>query len=602
MLEKHDRKFSVSFISFLLIPTALFIFLYVMFEHSTNKRNLPKIVVTDNDLAIRGNIISGDGYRVANSQKLYKATIDVRNLDPHKKDLFIKLYSIYTGDSEKRIRELINKAKTIAVLSYKIDEKTAAHLKKLSKKLMQKKVFIPYGDRTYTIGLNVIESGEKREFLAGNSLTPLIGYNKKIDVKGITKVEGMKGIEKFYEDFLSAGTNLEIKGNRDIGGSIILEKNSKISDRIDGYDAVLNVSLALQTQIENMLDIARKQYNADEILLGIMDSKSGKILTLASSRRYLPNDIKEKDLKALNSTATEYAYEPGSVMKPILLSIALENSKTNPNEMIKTYGGKYSLGKHTITDTHPADQMSVTDIIVHSSNIGMIVLSSRLSEQAIYEGLVNFGFSKNTGIDMPYEQHGIIPTMSMLKNETYKATVSYGYGLQTTFIQLLNAYNIFNNGGIMITPRIVSTLERNGEIYNINEPEIIQVISPATAQKIKNMLVQTVERGTGRKAHTDGLEIGGKTGTARIAAKTGGYSDKYNSTFIGFANDANHNYTMGVFVKEPQKGSYYAAQNALPIFKNAIDIMVKNGFLSPIQNDNSNKNNHDKKELDNIKD
>ena len=143
-------------------------------------------------------------------------------------------------------------------------------------------------------------------------------------------------------------------------------------------------------------------------------------------------------------------------------------------------------------------------------------------------------------------------------------------------------------------------MELNGELKSINEPEIKQIIAPTTAQKIKNILVQAVERGTGRKAYTTGLEIGGKTGTARVA-KNGGYSQTYNSSFMGFVNDANTSYTMGVFVKEPKHGSYYAAQNALPVFKNAVEIMIKNNFLKPIQTQQI-KENTDKIELDNIKD
>ena len=600
-IHKQNNPIKLSrVIRFLIIPFSMLILLFVFYLHSTKDRNLPKLEVTDKDLAIRGNIISKDGYRIANSRKLYKATIDTRNLDPNKKDLFIRLYCIYTNDSEKRVKELIERSKSIVVLSYSIDEKTAAHLKQLAKKLNQKRVFIPVGTHNYTVGLNVLESGENREFLARNSLTPLIGYNRKIDIDGITKIIGVKGIEKYYNDFLSAGKNLVILGKRDIGGNIILSKDSTISKRQDGYDVLLNISLSLQSQIENMLDLSREKYNADEILLGIMESKTGKILTLASSRRYMPNAITKNDYNALNSTATEYAYEPGSVIKPIVLSIALEEGKTNPTEMINTHNGKYQLASRTITDTHPAAKMSTTDVIVYSSNIGMIEISKRLNAQSIYEGIVNFGLSLRSGIDLPYEQRGVIPTISMLGNETYKATISYGYGLQATFIQLLNAYNVFNNGGISITPRIVSNLQLNGELKSINEPEIRQIIAPATAQKIKNILVQAVERGTGRKAYTIGLEIGGKTGTARVA-KNGGYSQAYNSSFMGFVNDGSASYTMGVFVKEPKRGSYYAAQNALPIFKNAVEIMIKNGFLKPIETKPT-KENTDKTELDNIKD
>lgn len=581
---KKDTRTSTTFIVFILSPLILGIFLITANYWSKTARNLPKLESSEKNTALRGKIITADGYDVASSQKLYKSMIDTRSIDKNKLDMFVRLYCIYTGDNEQRIKNTIKKSDGAVVLSYKIDAKTAVRLKELNRKLNQRKVFVSFqtkdGNSNPPIAMSIIESGERREFLVKNSLTPVLGYIKKIEVDNITKVAGVKGIEKFYDYYLSPVKDQFIKGPRDLGNNIILEKSTQKAKRIDGYNAHLNIPLKLQKQVEKLLSQKSLEYDTKEIVVGIIESKTGKVLTLATTSRYNPENITRQDYKNLNLTATEYAYEAGSVMKPIVFSIIYNEGKVKLNEKIYTYNGSYKLGQRTIKDTHPEKLMSPEDIIAFSSNIGMIMLSSRLNGQEFHNGLINFGLSQKTEIDLPYEQSGNIPGINELNNKVYKATTSYGYGLQTTFIQLLNAYTVFNNDGYIENPRIVNELENEGKIYKLNENEKKEVIKKETANIVRDILIQTVQKGTGRKAKTEGLIVGGKTGTARIASR-GGYSSLYNSSFFGFANDKNRSYTIGVLVREPKKGSYYAAQNALPIFKNLINILVDDGYLTP---------------------
>ncbi len=604
---QRDKSSSVGMIivMFIFVPAALFVFLAILYFWGSTERKLPRLDVNETNSAIRGAIIAKDNYVAANSVKLYKVSVDARSIDKNKLDLFVRLYCIYTGDSEKRVKSAIEGSGGTTVLSYKIDAKTAVHLKELAYKLNLKKVFVSFigsnGRLNPPIRMSVSESGEKRSYNVGDSLTPLIGYINKKEVDGITKVSGIKGIEKYYEYYLAPVRDEFIVGPRDIGGNIILERSSKKTGRIDGYNVRLSVPLTLQRKIERLSDEGADNYDAREIVVGIMNSKTGKILSLATNARYDPSNITKNDLKNLNFTASEYAYEVGSIMKPIIFAIAYDAKAVKPGEIINTYNGSYKLGTRTIRDTHPAKQMSGEEIIIHSSNIGMIKISERLEGQAIYDGLMNFGMSQKTGIDLPYEQSGNIPSIKSLNNKIYKATISYGYGAQMTFLQMLNAYTVFNNGGVMISPRLVENLENNGKTYTVNESETRQVISKTTADVIKGILIKTVESGTGRKGRVAGLQIGGKTGTARIA-KGGGYSSAYNSSFFGFANDADTSYTIGVLVREPKRGSYYAAQNALPIFKRAVGILIEEGYLKPAADANATQKVEIKDEAVEIKD
>ena len=596
MQIKKDNKLGSWLIKFLLTPIILLIFLTVVFYWSSSQRNLPKLQSSDKTSAVRGSIISLDGYKVARSQKLYKVEVDTRSIDKDKLDLFVKLYTIYTNDKPKRVKKLIQNTKGRVVLSYKISPKIATHLKELAHTLNQKKVFISFmtkdGKFHPPIGMSIIESGENRRYLANDSMSPFLGYIKKVEVDDITRVRGVKGVEKFYDYYLFATKDQILKGPRDIGNNIIIEKNSIKSIREDGYDAILNIPLKLQKEIELLLSKNALKYDATEIVAAIMNSKTGEILTLATSMRYNPSNITRKDYDALNLTATEYPYEPGSVIKPIIFSIVYENNKVGLNDIINTHNGSYKLGSRIIKDTNPQKSLSATDVVVKSSNIGMIEITSKLDNIKLFEGLLKYNLSNKTGIDMPYEQAGNIPTLNMLQNTSNKATISYGYGLQATFMQILNAFAIYNNDGVMITPRVVKYLQKDGKIYNLNEPAIKEVISKKTADAIKHILIETVNKGTGRKAITKGLVVGGKTGTARIAQK-GEYTRLYNSSFFGFANDGNVSYTIGVLVREPKKGSYYAAQNALPVFKEIIDLLIKDNYLKPFKDENFEEIDHE---------
>ena len=580
----NQNKSKKIFLLYGLIGIGFLIFLSVMLLTVLKSRHLPSLYTKNSSKAQRGSIISADGFHIATTKKLYKAVVNTHYIDPQKKELFVELFSIYSGIKTKEIKKRLSKRKGVVILSYNIPEKRAQYLKKLAYELRRYKVFVerknPRTGQTTLHGLSIIESGESREYPYGNLLTPIIGYPHKLEDNGYTHIKGVKGIEKRFEEALSSRQNELSQGKRDVNGYIILNKESFSKPNINGLNIKLNIPIGLQIRVEKMLDSMKEELEAKQIICAIMNSKNGKVITMASSNRFLPKSIKRSDYPSLNSAMTEYSFEPGSVIKTITFAMLLDKGLINPYDLVNGHNGRFKIGRKVITDEHKFDWLSAENVIVHSSNVGIAQLAQNLSGAEFHDGLKNFGFSQASTPDMVYEKKGSIPHATKLNNEIYKATCSYGYGMRANLMQLLRAYTAFNNNGRIVTPSIVDKfIDDRGRDIPIGHEQQIQVIKSSTAQRVKKILMKTVNKGTGIKAKTDGLSVGGKTGTAHIVEK-GRYVNRYNTAFIGFSNDLKNKYTMGVVVIEP-KSSQFAAQTAVPVYKKAIDIMVEEGYLKP---------------------
>ncbi|EGB9159874.1 peptidoglycan D,D-transpeptidase FtsI family protein [Campylobacter coli] len=597
-MQEH-KKNRVSKVAFAYCMALFFMIIFLSSTFFlTSKRHIPNTEKDQYSLALRGNIITKDNFTITSSRQIYRAEIDLRSINKDKFDLFLKLFQIYSGISDDEIADIkkrIQKQKKRSyhfILSQNLDSKQASYLRDLAKKLYIQGFFKAFTNnlgKVETRGLSIIEHEEDRIYMSKDTLTPAIGYTKMVldPQSGILKNVGVKGLEKYYDDCLSPLQNEKIQGLKDIGGNIILNLNSLQQKKIDGCLLYLNISLKLQKSIEKAIDGRNEDLKANEIIVGVMDSKTGQIIALASSRRYDPQN-RGKDLSVLNASAIEYGYEAGSVIKPFIFTTALRLGKLKTDEVINTYGGAYKLGRFTIRDDHKMDQMTMEEVIRYSSNIGMIQIAKRLSNLEIIAGLKIFKFGEKSGIDLPYEQKGEIPNSKRLR-DIEKSVLSYGYGLKTTFIQLLAAYNVFNNNGVYITPHLAEKFYQDGRFVSLEEDIKKEVIlTPQAAQTMQKILIDVIEKGTGKKAITQGIIVGGKTGTARIAERQGYTSNRYNASFFGFANDTKHNYTIGVLVRNPTKPySYYAAQSALPMFKDVVDILINEDFLTPSITENN---------------
>ncbi|PAF45391.1 penicillin-binding protein [Helicobacter sp. 11S02629-2] len=559
------------------------VFVLAVLAKGVLPRKIPAVVISKTDVANRGSIYSSDGYILANSSKLYKISINPQSINPAKKDLFVNLLSIYGNLKKEDILKALAK-KGYVTISYKVPATVAANLRLLNIKFIGLDVFQEYTDARgkliQKMGLDIQDSGINRIYPLQNAIEPTIGYVRKIESGRITRVEGVKGIENYRDGILSSKRDGRVTGRRDIGDNIILNKSSEIVSREDGFNIVLSIPLDLQIRVEKLLKEANDKYKSREMIAGIMDPKTGQMLVLASSNTFNPNLIKKEDYPSLNSSAVETSYEPGSTIKPMIYSYLWEHGLLDPNKIIDLNNGVYNLRGYTIRDSSPLAKAKTKEILIRSSNIGMMKLTQGLSGQQMYDIFKNFELSTITGIDLPYEQNGILPSISLLNREVYKATVSYGYGLRVTFMQLLRAYASFSNGGLLMKPTITKYfIAPDGEKFRAKPEVPKRVLTQDIANGMEGLLHEVVTSGTGRRANVTGVIVGGKTGTAR-ETKKGRYGDLYIGSFFGYAKDDSNTYTIGVVTFGSHSNEeYYAAQTAAPVFSEIVKLLINEGYL-----------------------
>ena len=518
--------------------------------------------------AIRGSIYTKE-YILAKSNKLYGVYIYPKYIDPDKWELFYKLFSIYTNIPEsklkKTLRDDIKKGyKRIRLAT--VDLKTKQSLEYLRKVLDKKRVFLADG-RGIRRGYGIESLDFKRVYPYKDTLEPFLGryrYDKR---------RGENGLEEYYDNLLRAKQNGYRIGYRDVYGNLIFDNHLKSKKTINGDDLPLNINLVLQRKIEKLISFQKEKFQADEVLAAVMNSKTGQLLAIASSNRYDPLHISKKDIANMKIGAVRDVFEPGSVMKPIIFAILLEHNKVNPYETLDAHNGVWRVPwrKKPIRDDEAFKTLTAEEGIIHSSNIVLSELALRLSAKEYFDGLRQFGFSKPTGIDLPYELSGKINPLRLFRFPVYKSTTAFGYGIDVTFVQLLKAYNAFNDDGIEIAPRLAEL-----------PTPFKRVISAKNARIMLGILRKVVLSGTGKKAFVKGIFTAGKTGTAHVSKGVSGYSqDVYDSSFVGFANDKNHRYTIAVtfFNVKAKWPDYFAAANAVPTFKKIVDIMINENIL-----------------------
>ncbi|KKP88884.1 MAG: Peptidoglycan glycosyltransferase [Berkelbacteria bacterium GW2011_GWA2_35_9] len=286
---------------------------------------------------------------------------------------------------------------------------------------------------------------------------------------------------------------------------------------------------------------------------------------------------KDREFSIFVNPAVSFAYEPGSIFKPIIVSLGLDNEKFEP----ETKGGPFSnmtvvqgYEIHTALDKGYGDE-TVTQILENSDNVGMVWVGNQIGNDLMREGLEKFGFNEKTGIDLPGETTG---TILSLKNwrDIHRANISFGQGVLVTPLQIAQAYATIANDGEMPKLHIVDKIIRKDGSEELIENSIVRrVIKTETANEVRRMMQSVVDVGQSSKAKIEGYNIGGKTGTAQIAKKDGtGYEDNsFNHSFAGIGPIANPKFVVVIRLEKPT-ATRFADSTALPMFKKAMQFLL----------------------------
>ncbi|WP_170931037.1 penicillin-binding protein 2 [Pseudomonas sp. SID14000] len=392
----------------------------------------------------------------------------------------------------------------------------------------------------------------RRFYPAGDVTAHMVGFTDLDD-------HGREGVELAYDEWLAGvpGKRQVIKDRRGrLIKDIQVTKNAKA-----GKTLALSIDLRLQYLATRELRNAIAEQDAKAGSLVIMDVKTGEVLAMVNQPTYNPNNRRSMFPAAMRNRAIIDVFEPGSTVKPISMSAALQSGRWKPTDKVEVYPGSLQIGRYTIKDVSKSEGpiLDLTGILINSSNVGMSKIAFDIGGEAIYRVMSQVGLGQYTGLGFPGERVGNLPNhREWRKAET--ATLSYGYGVSVTALQLVHAYAALANDGKMVPLSILKVDKA---------PEAVQAIPKETAETVQGMLQQVIEAPRGVfRAQVPFYHVAGKSGTARKATVgSKGYTENaYRSLFAGFGPMSDPRYAIVVVIDEPGKGGYFGGLVSAPVF------------------------------------
>jgi cell division protein FtsI (penicillin-binding protein 3) len=345
----------------------------------------------------------------------------------------------------------------------------------------------------------------------------------------------------------------------------------------------LTIDRTLQLIAERELAAGIAEYNAKGAVAILLDPWTGEILAAASAPAFNPNAFTERSLAHQRNRAVQDLYEPGSTFKIVTASTAIDTKTFRPETPVNVAGGIIRLGSRVVRDVHAyAGALSVRDVIVKSSNVGAIRIGLQIGARHIAEYAQLFGFGWLTARDLPFSSRGAILKPDDTWSTSALASVSMGYQVGVSPMQMAAAASAIANGGLLYQPHAVRALIVNHERRPTPIKPLHRVISEETAATMTAIMEGVVDEGTAKAARIPGYTIAGKTGTARkVAEGRRGYTDEYNASFVGFIPSRDPVFTVLVVVDSPKGKGYYGGAVAAPIFKRIAEAALRYRGISP---------------------
>jgi len=510
--------------------------------------------LTEKIVAERGCIYDREGNLLVYNKNDVSFFVDVRIMKNREKDQqrIAQKFAKEFNRSEAYYINLMKNEKKVVCIEKKVPREKALLLKEFSAN-----------------GL-FSQEDQTRVYEYGSFASHILGY-----VGGENK--GLDGIEKTFNRALAGedGSRVVLKNAM---GQMITVEEEETKPAVAGNNLYLTLNKSYQIMLEEELKNGLNQFGGTSATGILMDPYTGEILAMATKEDFDPNYYWKVNDTIRRNKALIDLYEPGSTFKSVSMAALLDMNLCRPDEQVFTENGVYAFKGHKITDSHKGGWTTVKGVIEESSNIGMAKLIQRIKNDDYYKYVRGFGFGNVTSIKLPAENKGSLKNPSSW-DEISKATMSYGYSVMVTPLQMVTAYAALVNGGTLLEPQLVKKqVDNSGNTVFESQPKVVRrVISQRTSDIIKDFLVGVVENGTAKTARVEGLKMGGKTGTS-MQCINGKYSKQhYNTSFVGFF-PADNPKIVGIILVSAPVNSKYGGTVAAPIFKNvAKRIFEKDG-------------------------
>jgi len=494
--------------------------------------------------ANRGRILDRNGVILASSipvPSIWAIPEDV-DRDPAQLKKLAKLLGMSLPELNKKLQD---EDKTFVWLKRQVDESAGKQIEALKiKGIYQRKEY-------------------KRQYPEGEAAAHVVGFTNVED-------KGQEGMELTFNTDLG-GRNGSRRVIKDRMGRVVEAVGEQIAP-VDGRDLQLSIDSKVQFFAFQTLKEAVLQHKAKAGSVVVLDVQTGEVLALANYPSYVPDKRQNLSGEQLRNRALTDSFEPGSTMKPFIIGLAMDTGRVTPQTSIQTAPGRLSIGNSTISDSHPHSLLSVTEVIQKSSNVGTVKIAMQMPPRAMWEMFSSVGFGQKPQVPFPGAVSGRLrPHKAWRPIE--QATMSYGYGLSVSLMQLAHAYTVFGRDGDL--PPL--------SMLKVTEPLVGQpVFKGKVARDVRHMLhLVTGPGGTAPKAQTMGYSVGGKTGTAHKQEGKGYATKKYRGVFAGLAPIDAPRIAVAVMIDEPSNGQYYGGDTAAPVFSKTVQQTLRVLGIAP---------------------
>jgi cell division protein FtsI/penicillin-binding protein 2 len=516
----------------------------------------------------RGTIYDRDGAVLAMSvpvNTLYADATEVEDVAATAKAV-AKAAGINQKEILKVLTEGKNTDRRFVPLVRGLDDEKANHINKVLDSTGVKKPDLP----KYA-GLHWREE-QSRTYPNESLAAHVIGFSNTDGV-------GQAGIEQSQNERLYGAVIKRVQ-ERDRLGRVYDEQ---VSEKEPPHEVTLTIRKSIQYKTQAPLEEAVRNANAKSGMAIVMDHRTGEILAMANFPTFDPNKLQSITADNLTNRAVQSVYSPGSVFKLITYGTALERKLITADGMIDSGNGTIDVAGHVFRDSHGIGSVTYSKALAHSSNVCAIKTALRVGKEGFHSSLKNFGFGRITGIELPAETKGIVRDPARWNGDSL-ASMSIGYEIGVTALQMTTAFATIANDGVRVKPQIIKEIRQfDDRIVHAAQPEGERVVSVETARELRKMLREVVLDGTGKRAKVERYSTAGKTGTAwKFDEKLKRVnSAKYMSSFIGFAPADNPQVTIAVIIDEPKVGGRDGGQVAAPVFSKIAEAILPELNVKP---------------------